>query len=57
MHIRLYYRMLYLTINLFICDGFREIEHHFLLETPILITFHYSLPDPTITRMQFVSQK
>ena len=40
-----------------IYDGFREIEHYFLLETPILITFHYSLPDLTITYMQFVSQK
>ena len=27
-------------------DGFREMEHHFLLETPILIIFRYSLSQP-----------
>ena len=27
-------------------DGFREMEYHFLLETPILIIFRYSLSQP-----------
>ena len=27
-------------------DGFCEMEHHFLLETPILIIFRYSLSQP-----------
>ena len=37
------YILLLTCLDKITLDGFREIEHHFLLETPILIIFHYSL--------------